>query len=87
MKVVIPMNLDSERDADIVRWLEQQANRSAAMRDAIRAHIGQGVTLLDIYREIQDLKRRSFVVAVQPGSDGPEEPPEAAANLDKLLGL
>lgn len=85
MKVVIPLNLDSERDADIVRWLEQQANRSAAIRDAIRAHIGQGVTLLDIYREIQDLKRRSFV-AVQPGS-GPEEPPEAAANLDKLLGL
>ena len=86
MKVVIPLNLDSERDADIVRWLEQQANRSAAIRDAIRAHIGQGVTLLDIYREVQDLKRRSFV-AVQPGSDGPEEPPEAAANLDKLLGL
>lgn len=86
MKVVIPLNLDSERDADIVRWLEQQANRSAAIRDAIRAHIGQGVTLLDIYREIQDLKRRS-IVAVQPGSDRPEEPPEAAANLDKLLGL
>lgn len=86
MKIVIPISLDDKRDADIIRWLDQQHNKSLAVRLAVRDKIQNGVTLADIYREIQELKRRSFVAA--PPIDGViEEPSEAASNLDKLLEL
>lgn len=85
MKIVLPISLDDKRDADIIRWLNQQHNKSLAVRLAVRDKIQNGVTLADIYREIQELKRRSFVAAAP--IDGVEEPSEAATNLDKLLEL
>jgi len=84
MKAVVPVSLDTDRDADILIWLDRQPNKSAAIREAIRETIA-GITLADIYNEIQELKRRSFVT----GRPEPEliEQSEAAANLDKLLSL
>lgn len=32
----VPVVMDTERDADLLRWLEQQENRSAAVRAALR---------------------------------------------------
>lgn len=80
--------LDTERDRDIVRWLEGQDNKSAAIREAIRAHSGRGdITLADIYEAIQDLKQRSWI----PGPEAQthttsahDEPPDVAAALDSL---
>jgi len=85
MKIVLPISLDDTRDADIILWLKQQHNRSGAIRLAVRDKIQQnGVSLADIYREIQELKRCSIVATPD---DGLEEPSEAAINLDKLLEL
>ena len=84
MKVTIPVSLDDQRDADILAWLDRQSNRSAAVREAIREKMS-GITLTDIYHELQELKRRSIVThRAEPDTS---EPSEAAANLDKLLGL
>jgi len=81
---IVTLKLKEDTDADIIAWLEGQENVSAAIRDAIRA--SSGISLLDIYREIQELKKRSFVAAsVEP--DPVEETSQAANNLDKLLGL
>lgn len=90
MATIIPISLDSEADKDIIRWLEGQSNRSAAVRVAIRAYIAreEGPTLADILAEIRHLPSRLSVVAVgdTPAAAEGNEPPEAAANLDGLLG-
>lgn len=53
--------IDEKRDRDIVRWLDEKAasqEKSAAIRTAIRAAMNQPeITLVDIYQEIQELKR------------------------------
>lgn len=87
MKIVVPISLDSEKDADIAHWLAQHRNKSAAIRAVIRAQLQDGVTLSDIYRELQELKHRGVALAApaQPKTTD-DEPPEAAANLNKLLG-
>lgn len=79
--------LDTERDRDIVRWLEGQDNKSAAIREAIRARAGCGnITLADVYEAIQELKRGSWMPG--PGTQAPnpggDEPPDVAAALDSL---
>ena len=80
--------LDSDRDRDVLRWLEAQPNKSAAIRAAIRGRIEQGdVTLGDIYAAIQDLKSRSWaqVPDAQEGDTATgDEPPDVAATLDSL---
>jgi len=87
MKVVVPVSLDSEKDADIVQWLAQHRNKSAAIRAVIRAQLQGGVTLFDIYRELQALSHRGVALAAPDQPEAPDdEPPEAAANLNKLLG-
>jgi cell pole-organizing protein PopZ len=90
MSTVVNFSLDPDADRDIVRWLDSQANKSAAIRAAIRAHMAkeQGVTLADVLAEIRALPSRMRVVA--PGADqveaaAGEEPIAAAANLDGLL--
>ena len=58
-KHVVNFVLNSETDKDILRWLARQENRSAAVREAIRAHIkGGGVTLSDVYQAVKDLERK-----------------------------
>jgi hypothetical protein len=78
--------LDTVRDRDILHWLEGQENKSAAIREAIRAHLGRsGITLADVYEAIQDLKRGGWVPWAQaPAAATGDEPPDVAAALDSL---
>jgi hypothetical protein len=78
--------LDTVRDRDIVRWLEGRENKSAAIREAIRAHLGHDdITLVDVYEAIQDLKRGGWVPGAQkPAATASDEPPDVAAALDSL---
>jgi cell pole-organizing protein PopZ len=89
MATVINFSLDSDADKDILRWLEGQSNRSAAIRTAIRAYTtrAEGPTLADVLAEIRALPSRLSVTAVhgEPIADVGEEPAAAAANLDGLL--
>jgi hypothetical protein len=78
--------LDTVRDRDILHWLEGQENKSAAIREAIRAHLGRsGITLADVYVAIQELKRGGWVPVPQaPATAASDEPPDVAAALDSL---
>jgi len=80
--------LDTERDRDVVHWLEGQANKSAAIREAIRANLAHGdVTLAHIYEAIQELKRCACVSGLQAPAHmtvASAEPPDVAAALDNL---
>jgi hypothetical protein len=87
-KQTVTFVVDTERDRDILRWLGRQDNKSAAIREAIREHLGRGdITLTDVYQAIQDLKRGSWKPAPHTRSDNVEnsdEPPDVAAALDSL---
>jgi len=91
MTTITNFSLDPEADRDIIRWLDKQANRSAAIRVALRAYMAkeQGVTLADVLAEIRALPSRLHVVAALPAegqAEGPAtEPAGASANLDGLL--
>jgi hypothetical protein len=88
MAIVKNFSLDPN-DKDILRWLDEQPNQSAAIREAIRYYIARedGITLADLMIEIRSLPSRLHVVAGQGEMvEGGEEPEEAAANLDSLLG-
>lgn len=80
--------LDTVRDRDILRWLEGQENKSAAIRQAIRAHLDRSeITLAEVYEAIQDLKRGGWVCgagAQAPTAIASDEPPDVAAALDGL---
>jgi hypothetical protein len=80
--------LDTVRDRDILHWLEGQENKSAAIREAIRAHLGRsGITLADLYEAIQALKRGDCLPSTQARvGAASDEPPDVAAALD-CLGL
>jgi hypothetical protein len=80
--------LDTERDRDILRWLEKQSNKSAAIREAIRSNLAHGdITLAHVYEAIQDLKRSAWASVPQtqvPTAEASAEPPDIAAALDNL---
>ena len=80
--------LDTKRDRDIICWLEGQENKSAAIREAIRAHLEHDdITLADIYEAVQDLQRRNWMAVSEAEAGGAtisEEPPDVAAALDSL---
>jgi hypothetical protein len=87
--LIANFSLDSEKDKDIIRWLDGQSNRSAAIRAAIRTHVAarEGVTLVEVLAEIRSLPSKLSVVAAipsEPLAEG-EEPQVAAANLNGLL--
>jgi hypothetical protein len=94
-KTFTNISLDTEADKDILRWLERQENKSAAVRAAIREHIGRnGLTLGDVYRAVKELERkleaRAVVLARGTGEsegDSWDEPDDAAAALDALAEL
>jgi hypothetical protein len=94
-KTFTNISLDTEADKDILRWLERQENKSAAIRAAIREHIGRnGLTLGDVYRAIKGLERKleaGAVVIAGGAQEGEEEvwdePDDAAAALDALAEL
>lgn len=80
--------LDTERDRDVLSWLDRQENKSMAIREAIRANLHPvDITLVDIYEAIQDLKTRTCTSAGAVSARGVEdssEPPDVAAALDNL---
>ena len=91
-KTTVAISLDLEADRDILRWLEQvpKGDRSRAIREAIRDHLGRGgVTLGDVYQAVKALEQKlqagvGVVVTDASDSDEWDEPPEAAAALEAL---
>lgn len=90
-KVTITFSLDAEEDKGLLDWLERQENRSAVIRDALRARLTGGVTLGDVYQAVKDLERKldrklqAVAVTVQDAPDDDwNEPPDVAAVLDAL---
>ncbi len=92
-KTTRTLSLDTETDKDILRWLNRQDNRSAAIRVAIRDHIGRnGVTLGDVFRAVKEIERKiqtgGVLTTNDPSLDDDwDEPQEAAAALDALANL
>jgi hypothetical protein len=93
-KTFTNISLDTEADKDILRWLERQENKSAAIRAAIREHIGRnGISLGDVYRAVKELERKleagAIVVAGGASEAGEawDEPDDAVAALDALAEL
>ena len=89
-KVFVTLALNSETDRDILRWLDRQDNKSAAIRAAIRATITSGgVTIGDVYQAVKALERKVAAGVIVTASDDnyTDEPPEAAAALDALANL
>ncbi len=90
-KLTGTVSFDTKTDRDILRWLDRQENRSAAVREAIRAHITRGgVTLSDVYQAVKDLERkmRSGSVTIQANRDEDwHEDPDLAAALTSLGNL
>lgn len=90
-KVTRAFSCDTEKDADILAWLERQDNLSAAIRAAIRASwLQESLTLGDLLNEIGEVKRllRAGVVMTASGAaDSEPLDPEQAAVQDILNGL
>jgi Arc/MetJ-type ribon-helix-helix transcriptional regulator len=85
--------LDIERDAELLAWLDAQANVSEAVRKALRAYHAQRegkeqATLADVVAAIEELGERMGGLQVVKASDNPspveDEDPELAAALDNL---
>jgi hypothetical protein len=93
MAVVINFSLDPDADKDIIRFYEEQSNRSAKFREVTRFYLAreEGITLADvradILAEIRTLPSRLKMVATVPEEDqiDGDEPEEAARNLNDLL--
>ena len=90
-KVTMSFTLDDETDRDLVRWLSklQKGKRSEEIRQALRAGLehGSSVTIEDVYQAVQQLERKlqnGAVAKGPPSGDDWDEPPEAAAALEKL---
>jgi hypothetical protein len=83
---------NTDTDQDLLDWLAEFPNFSEAVRQALRqakqqterGDSGDGITLQDIYQELQDIKRNGFVS--RDNRSDYNEPADIAANLD-LLGL
>ncbi len=87
-KQVITFVVDSDRDRDILHWLAGQANKSAAIREAIREYLERGaLTLTDVYEAIQELKQGTWAptpdLGLPPLHDS-NEPEDVAEALDSL---
>ena len=94
-RVVMSFTLDSQKDVQILRYLEglPRGEKSAAIRDALRAHLGSGgVSLGDVYQAVKDLERKlgNGSILAQSGNVGEvsqalaDEPVDVAASLDAL---
>jgi hypothetical protein len=85
-------SLDSERDAVLISWLDEQDNVSEAVRAALRAYCDESpITLGDIYRSLQNLTTHIGGARANAERDDESicvglqsEDPELATNLDQL---
>lgn len=82
-------SLDTERDADLLDWLDTQSNASEAIRKALRAYSrASEITLEEVYRAVKTLEERlsdgrRWQTTDLVTSDPPEDP-DLAAQLDQL---
>jgi len=83
------ISLDAIQDADIVRWIEAQSKRGAseAIRQAIRAYIGQP-TMIDLEGKLDDLlalihNLRVVEVPEEKQAEG-DEPTQARHGLEAM---
>ena len=94
-KVTVSFTLDSDKDRRILRYLEglPRGAKSAAIRAALDAHLGDGdITVGDVYRAVKDLQRKmaTGLILAQAGNRGDalsgaaDEPADVAANLESL---
>lgn len=93
-KTTEAFSLDTERDADILSWLDKQENKSAAIRAAIRSSwLSGSITLADILNEIGELKRMLRAGVIVSDNETEEtreldpEQREAQRALDSLGAL
>lgn len=63
------LDVEDKRQRAVARWLEQQPNRSAAIRDVLIAHVtgDHGVSLLMVYDELAMLRREVNALRVSSG--------------------
>ena len=90
-KTTRTISFDTDRDADLLAYLDAQKNVSKAVRDALRSVMANRtpeITLEQVYQAIQDLENKIQVGTVagqaeQAGADvaGTQE---AASVLDSL---
>lgn len=69
-------SVDTEKDADIIAWLDAQGNVSEAVRKAIRAFmLASGPTIGDVLQELGEVKRmlRAGVALAGNGNDQGQE--------------
>jgi hypothetical protein len=92
-KITVSFTLDDKTDSDIARWLTSLPHgyKSEHIRETLRIGLARGgVTLGDVYRAVKELDRKvqagGAVVNPGPRQEG-DEPPDAAAALDRLAEL
>jgi hypothetical protein len=86
----IQLVLDADRDADLLRWLAEQANKSAAIRYALRAQITPQAPDLETIRAAARIELASALAGLRLRQDQtPDleaaEDTELARALDALF--
>ena len=86
----IQLVLDTDRDADLLTWLDGQANRSAAIRSALRAQLTEQDPDLETIRAAVRIELTSALARLQLNQDRSSamdaaEDPELARALDALF--
>ncbi|MDW8069088.1 MAG: hypothetical protein RML46_09260 [Anaerolineae bacterium] len=95
------ITFDEERDADLLAWLDGQANQSAAVRAALRAYIrlnngeGREATVKEVVEAVLLVLRETVAAAMMEALANyripvaaeydGDEDPELAARLDAQL--
>ena len=92
-KTTKTISFDTERDADLLAWLNAQENVSGAVRDALRSALGRvqsNITLEHVYQAVLDLEARivgGVVTAPAERLDADLPGTEEAARALDTLGL
>jgi hypothetical protein len=79
--------LDAEDDADILAWWDEQDNKSAAIRSAIRAAMrgGDGLDVETMRRVVREELQRAQVAATAGSGRCEDVDAEAGARLDGMF--
>jgi len=85
-KISKGFSLDTEKDADIIAFLDDQENTSETVRKAIRAFmlVHSGPTLGDVLQELGEIKRM-LRAGVSLATDDGDQGAEAQAPADPLV--
>ena len=95
MSYNLQVRLHEQRDADVIAWLDEQANKSETVRRALRAAIAPSPTpsptweIRSVIEAVLDEKLAGLAL-VRAGQDDiapnlPEEDPELSAVLDGMF--